>query len=127
MDVPVSVDVTADDESVWVERARCGDLDAFEQIMARYETQVLRFLMGAVGDVEVARELCQDTFLAAYQALPKGRGDMRLAAWLYTIALNRARSHHRRRRLRWFIPLEDWHHTSQEADVQESVAMSDTV
>jgi RNA polymerase sigma-70 factor (ECF subfamily) len=93
--------------------------------MLRYEVRLLRFLTGLVGDVEVARELCQDTFLAAYRALPGTRGELKLSAWLHTIALNRARSFHRRRRLRSFVPLDDSHSVSQ--DNQESVVLSDSV
>lgn len=110
-----------------VERARQGDLEAFDAIMVRYETRLLRFLAGLVTDIEVARELCQDTFLAAYQALPRTKGEVRLSAWLHTIALNRARSYHRRRRLRAFLPLDDSNFATSDPDVQDAVAAHDAV
>lgn len=122
-----SVGVAWAEESDWVERARQGDLEAFDAIMIRYETRLLRFLIGMVSDVEVARELCQDTFLAAYQALPRLKGELRLSAWLHTIALNRARSHHRRRRLRVFLPFEDDQVAEAQPDMQDAVADHDTV
>jgi RNA polymerase sigma-70 factor (ECF subfamily) len=109
-----------------VQRARTGDLEAFDAIMLRYEARLTRYLMGLVGDIEIARELCQDSFLAAFQALPKLQGELRLSAWLHTIALNRARSHHRRRRLRSFVPL-DWDHASPSPDVQYRVAEAEAV
>jgi RNA polymerase sigma factor (sigma-70 family) len=115
------------EEDEMVERARKGDVQAFDMIMQHYEGRLLRFLTGMVSDVEVARELCQDTFLAAYQALPKTRDGLRLSAWLYTIALNRARSHHRRRRLRYFLPFEEDHHAPSVEDSQEQVATHDLV
>lgn len=117
----------ATEEHILVARARDGDLEAFEAIMIHYEGRLLRFLTGLVGDVEVARELCQDTFLAAHQALPRISGELRLSAWLHTIALNRARSHHRRRRLRTFIPFEEERCTISVADAQDAVAVNDTV
>lgn len=113
------------EETVWVQRARDGDVDAFDAIMLRYEVRLLRFLTGLVGDVEVARELCQDTFLAAYKGLPGTRGELKLSAWLHTIALNRARSYHRRRRLRSFLPLDDSYAVRE--DTQEHVVLSDSV
>ncbi|MBV9279786.1 MAG: RNA polymerase sigma factor [Chloroflexi bacterium] len=121
------VDGATAEECEWVQRARQGDLEAFDLIMGRYETKLLRFLTGLVSDVEVARELCQDTFLAAYQALPRLSGEVRLSAWLHTIALNRARSYHRKRRLRAFLPLEDHHVAAPGLDLQESVAFHDAV
>ena len=122
-----SIEVAAADESDWVQRARGGDLEAFDEIMMRYETRLLRFLIGLVGEVEVARELCQDTFLAAYQALPRIQGELRLSSWLHTIALNRARSYHRKRHLRTFLPLGEDHFASPGPDMQESVAAHDAV
>lgn len=122
-----SAEISADEEGRWVHQARQGDIHAFDAIMVRYEGRLLRFLAGMVGDVEVARELCQDTFLAAYQALPRIQGDLRLSAWLHTIALNRARSYHRRRRLRLIFSLEDERHRGEAPDVGESVVAQDAV
>lgn len=115
------------EQQIWVQRARDGDLDAFDQIMLCYESRLLRFLTALVGDGELAQELCQDTFLAAYQALPKTCGEMRLSAWLHTIAINRARSHHRRRKLRSFLPFTDDQLPPAPGNIQESVATNDTV
>jgi RNA polymerase sigma-70 factor, ECF subfamily len=109
-----------------VQRARAGEMDAFEEIMQRYENRILRYLSGAVGNAEVAEELCQETFLAAYRAFPRTSADLRLSSWLHTIALNRARSYHRRRRLKTFLPLTD-DHASPAADLQQSVAARDSV
>lgn len=114
-------------EDTWVQRAREGNLEAFDAIMVSYEQRLLRFLVGLVGDVEVARELCQDTFLAAYQALPRLRGELRLSAWLHTIALNRARSYHRRRRRRWFLPLDESPEPTAISDLQDEVVTNDMV
>jgi RNA polymerase sigma factor (sigma-70 family) len=122
-----SGDAASWQEHVWVERARAGDVEAFDAIMVHYETRLLHFLTGTVGDVEVARELCQDTFLAAYQAFPKLKGELRLAPWLYTIALNRARSHHRRRRFRTLVPLLDDSLPANAPDLQHTNALQDSV
>lgn len=121
------VELLADEESALVQRARQGDMRAFDAIIVRYEARLLRFLASLVGDGEVARELCQDTFLAAYQALPRLKGDLRLSAWLHTIALNRARSYHRKRRLRRAFSLQDGHGSRTEPDVGEYVAAQDAV
>lgn len=117
----------AAEEDAWVARAKEGDLAAFEAIMMQYEPRILRFLTGLVGDVEIAQELCQDTFIAAHQALPNTKGEMRLSAWLHTIALNRARSHHRYQRLRRFLPLPDHDLASREPRFDEAVVTRDAV
>jgi RNA polymerase sigma-70 factor (ECF subfamily) len=121
------IDAATAEEAGWVERACGGDLEAFDAIMAKYEGRLLRYLTGMVGEVEVARELCQDTFLAAYQALPRLRGELHLSAWLHTIAMNRARSHHRRKKFKVFVPIEDHDLPSHDVDLQASVADRDLV
>lgn len=115
------------EEQAWVERARAGDIDAFDLIMGRYEQRLQRFLIGLVGDIDIAQELCQETFFSAYRALPRVRGDLKISAWLHTIALNQARSHHRRRKIRPQVPLGDYDRPESGPELQEAVALSDLV
>jgi RNA polymerase sigma-70 factor, ECF subfamily len=122
---PEGTDLPA--EHGWVERARAGDLEAFDQIMIQYEHRLQRFLYGLVGDVDTAQELCQETFLAAYRSLPRVKGEMKLSGWLHTIALNQARSHYRRQRTRFHLPLGEHDVPDKEPDVQESIANRDLV
>ena len=49
---------------------RGGDAAAFDLIVREYQPRLYRFLFGLLGDAELARDLTQDTFLAAYRALP---------------------------------------------------------
>jgi RNA polymerase sigma-70 factor, ECF subfamily len=93
-----------DGRGVAMSPARASERDAFDDLVLRHQGQLLRFLYGLVQDRQLAADLCQDTFLAAFRALPRPwTGDERqLEAWLYTVALNRARATFRRRRLlRW--------------------------
>lgn len=82
-----------------------GDEAAFEALVRRYQRPLARFLYGLVQDRELAADLCQEVFLAAYRALPRLGGEAHLAGWLYAIALNQARAALRRRRLVHWIRL----------------------
>ena len=64
-------------EQQWIARARHGDADAFEQLRM-------------CGSAEDAREVAQDTFLAAWRGLPAFRGDSRFSSWLYRLTTNAA-------------------------------------
>jgi len=56
-------------------------------------------LYGLTNDVQLTQDLCQETFLSAYRALPRMNGEeLRFAPWLYRIALNQVRSEWRRRK-----------------------------
>src|ERR671932_103463 len=83
------------------ESSRVDVSEAFAPIVVAYQAPLARYLYGMVGDVELARDLTQDTLLSAYRAWPAG-GPTHTAAWLYRIATNHAlRSLRRKRLLAW--------------------------
>lgn len=57
--------------------------------LERYERPLIRYAASITGDVELARDVVQDTFLKLCTADPAKVRD-RLAAWLYTVCRNRA-------------------------------------
>ena len=87
-----------------VEHTRCGDHTAFAALFEQYNARICTYLARLVGDDELGRDLAQDTFLAAWRALPTMRDELRFAPWLYRIATNVARSHLRRLRLVHWLP-----------------------
>jgi RNA polymerase sigma-70 factor (ECF subfamily) len=86
-------------DSALVARARTGEEAAFEEIVARFQAPLFRYLCGFVGDAEEARDLLQDTFLRAYRSLAQLDDTRMLRSWLYQIAHNQACSLLRRVRL----------------------------
>lgn len=76
-----------------------GSAVAFEALVVFYEPRIRRMLYSLTQDVQLTQDLCQETFLAAYRALPRMDGEeLHFAPWLYRIALNQLRSEWRRRR-----------------------------
>jgi len=71
-----------------VERARRGDVDAFEQLYRLHAGRVYALCLRLAADPVVARELTQDTFVKAWEALPRFRADASLTTWLHRIAVN---------------------------------------
>jgi len=78
--------VVGDDELV--DRARRGDVDAFEQLYRVHAGRVYALCLRLAADPVVARELTQDTFVKAWEALPRFRADASLSTWLHRIAVN---------------------------------------
>jgi len=71
-----------------VDRARRGDVDAFELVYRMYAGRVYALCLRLAADPVTARELTQDTFVRAWEALPRFRGEASLATWLHRIAVN---------------------------------------
>ena len=82
-----------------LERLRAQDHQAFAALMEQHYGAVHRYLARLLADPDSAAELAQETFLRAYRGLPRLAGDSNLGAWLFRIATNLARQHHRHRRL----------------------------
>jgi RNA polymerase sigma-70 factor (ECF subfamily) len=97
--------IASADELGQIRRAAMGDHAAFAILVRRYEGRIYTYLRQTVGDADLASDLAQETFLAAYQALPRWqppppdlaqRTTDLLSPWLYRIATNHALSALRR-------------------------------
>lgn len=60
-----------------------------------------------IGREEDARDVCQDTFLRAYRALPGFKGQAKFSSWLYRIALNLCRDWMRKQRRTRTVPMPE--------------------
>ena len=69
-----------------LEKARSGDREAVNELLTRHERQVFRFGLRMCGNEEDAREVLQETLLAAFRHLDGFRGQAQLSTWLYQIA-----------------------------------------
>jgi RNA polymerase sigma-70 factor (ECF subfamily) len=75
-----------------------GNEAAIEAFIREHESGVFRLVLSIVDDPADAREIAQETFIAALRALPAYQERKSLKAWLYVIALNLSRSHLRKRK-----------------------------
>jgi len=85
-----------DDELV--ARSIGGDAESFNQLILRWERPIYALAYRVIGREEDARDVCQETFLRAFRALPGFRGQAKFSSWLYRIALNLCRDWIRRQR-----------------------------
>jgi RNA polymerase sigma-70 factor (ECF subfamily) len=69
-----------------LEAAREGERTAVEELLRRYEASIYRFGLRMCGNEEAAREVLQETLLAAFRNLPTFRGEAAISTWLYQIA-----------------------------------------
>jgi RNA polymerase sigma-70 factor (ECF subfamily) len=99
--------MTSTDEEL-VARSIGGDSESFNELILRWERPIYALAYRTIGREEDARDVCQETFLRAFRALPGFRGQAKFSSWLYRIALNLCRDWMRReRRARLVQPPED--------------------
>jgi RNA polymerase sigma factor (sigma-70 family) len=81
------------------------EADAFAALVADHHADVLRLAGAITGDRDLAADVAQATWAAAWQHRRDLRDPDRVRGWLLTITANQARSALRRRRLRHWLPL----------------------
>ncbi len=96
------------EEQAWILEAQNGQEASFGRLVSLYQKKVYGFVLGYVRNPTTADELTQTSFLKAWKALPRFRGDCAFQTWLFQIALNGVRSWGRWQKLRLFRerPLE---------------------
>jgi RNA polymerase sigma-70 factor (ECF subfamily) len=75
----------AADDAMLIERTRTGETEAFESLMAKYANLVGSIAYNIVGDVHVAGDITQDTFLKVYRNLEALEDPRRFKGWLCSI------------------------------------------
>jgi len=83
------------DEAGLVERARSGDLDAWETIVRTHQGLAFRTAYLLTGNAADAEEAAQDGFVKAYRAFGRFRRGAELRPWLLRIVANEARNRRR--------------------------------
>lgn len=79
-----------------IERARAGDEAAMEHLLTAWAPRVHAFGRKVCGNPDEAREVLQETLLAAFRGLAGFRGDASISTWLFSLARNACTRMHRR-------------------------------
>src|ERR1700733_12906819 len=78
------------DEMALVHAAKGGDVQAFEELVRRYDRNVFRIAQNITHNREDAEDVVQDVFLKAYGNLNQFQGQSKFYTWLVRIAVNEA-------------------------------------
>ena len=94
----VDLDTPTDHELIAMVLA--GDQDSYTALVERYSSLVYTVAVRILGDEDDADDVAQETFVRAYRALGRFRGDSKFSSWIYRITVNRALTHLKRRKRR---------------------------
>jgi RNA polymerase sigma-70 factor, ECF subfamily len=86
-----------DGDEILVAKAARGNREAFDELVRRYHSRMFQLVRILTGDDEDAEDLVQETFVRAYRAVARFRGDSTFRTWLHRIAVNVVRTHVTRR------------------------------
>lgn len=92
-----------EEDQALASRAAQGDDHAFSLLMRRHKGALHAFARRHVGDADVALEVVQESFLAAWKALGRYDRSRPFGAWMRAIVLNKCRDRGRRLLVRRII------------------------
>ncbi|MGB7434423.1 MAG: sigma-70 family RNA polymerase sigma factor [Candidatus Acidiferrum sp.] len=102
------------EERCLVEQAQAGNRLAFEELVRRYDRDVLRLALNLMKRIEDARDVYQESFLKVYRNLHRFRFECSFYTWLYRIVTNVCLDHLRRRQARPEDQAPESHYTQFE-------------
>ena len=73
-----------------VKKSQFGDKSAFEQLVVRHQDLVFSLAYKLTGNREMASDVAQESFIRAWKAIEKFRGDSTFSTWIYRITVNTA-------------------------------------
>lgn len=76
-----------------VRKVQHGDRGAFDLLVIKYQARVASIIGRYLQDHQDVRDLTQETFIKAFRAIDRFRGDSAFYTWIYRIAVNTAKNH----------------------------------
>lgn len=100
-------EINRDDERSLVQRAQCGDEQAFATLFQTHKKRVYSVCLLMTKDVADAEDLTQEAFLQVFRSVGSFRGDSAFSTWLYRVAVNTVLMKLRRRKAPPLVSLDE--------------------
>ncbi|MBX7143319.1 MAG: sigma-70 family RNA polymerase sigma factor [Oligoflexia bacterium] len=94
-------------DATLIAKFRKGSMEAFEELLERYESKIYNLAMRFTRNQEDAEEVLQDVFTTLYQKLDGFKGNSAFSSWLYRIIVNAAFMKLRKRKQNNTVAIED--------------------
>ncbi|WP_069131411.1 sigma-70 family RNA polymerase sigma factor [Rhodohalobacter halophilus] len=114
------------DEDV-MEHLQAGVMEAFNIIVDRYKDRLHNFLYRYTHNHEDCEDLVQETFLRVYRSRQSYERIAKLSTWMYTIALNLAKSMYKKKQRMSLISIhaDESDPDDREMQIQDTVILQD--
>ena len=90
-----------------MQKVRGGDLEAYDELIRRYQERIYATIYHMTANHEDANDLAQESFIKAFQALKSFKGGSSFYTWLYRIAVNKTINFLKQRKNRIHLSLND--------------------
>jgi RNA polymerase sigma factor (sigma-70 family) len=104
---PASAEPAPADEMDLVKQARRGDLEAYDELVRRYQERIYATVYHMTANHEDANDLAQEAFIKAFHALKTFKGGSSFYTWIYRIAVNKTINFLKQRKNKPQMSLDD--------------------
>lgn len=96
-----------DNEKHLLDKAKKGDIEAFEQLIAAYQKKVFNIALRMIGNYDDASELAQEVFIRIFKSLKSFKEESQFSTWIYKIATNVCLDELRKRKNKNLVSLDE--------------------
>ena len=90
-----------------VKKSQLGGKSAFEELVKRHQDLVFSLSFKLTGNRELANDVAQESFIRAWKAIEKFRGDSTFGTWIYRITVNTAWTLRKKAKKHYSLNIED--------------------
>jgi RNA polymerase sigma-70 factor (ECF subfamily) len=95
------------DDLILVEKARQGDLSAYDELIKRYQERIYATVYHMTSNHEDANDIAQEAFIKGFRALNSFKGGSSFYTWVYRIAVNKTINFLKQRKNKSQMSLDD--------------------
>lgn len=110
-----SLTVIHDEEKELIAAAQCGDLNAFNALIGRYQNLLFGIALRMLNDEDAASDAVQEALISAFSKFRTFRGGS-LRSWLARVTVNACYDELRRKRRQREVPLEQFNMEGEEVE-----------
>jgi len=120
-DTALSISMSISDSDILNKfRAKDTSNEAFNQLVLKYQERLYWHIRRMVIDHDDADDVLQNVFIKVWKSLDRFREEAKLYTWLYQIATNECLTFLKKKKTRYFLPLND-----VEAELEQSISNDD--
>lgn len=109
-------------EEELVRRARLGDEQAFSALVRGHQNDVFTLANRLLGNRDLAADVAQESFIRAWKAMPRFRGDAKFSTWMHRITVNTAWTWRERAKRKATYTLDDEFDIADEHQLTPEIA-----
>jgi RNA polymerase sigma-70 factor, ECF subfamily len=93
------------DDLVVLDRVLGGDIEAFSEIIKKYQNRVFRFAYSRVNNYDEALDITQEIFLMTMESLRSFRRESKFSTWLFSIMVNYCKNYRKKAERYHIVPM----------------------